>query len=76
MADKFTKKIKQLKVKDIIYPTITVLGFVIFMIIFILSIRFIFNSINQVFRSEEEYKIIKFDVDGFNKVAARLGIQQ
>lgn len=69
-------KIKQIKIKDIIYPVFTIFIFLIFMLFFILSVVFLLNSINKAFgMNEEEYKIVKFDIEGFNKVAGRLGIK-
>lgn len=69
-------KIKRIEIKDIIYPAFTVFAFLIFIAFFILSVVFLLNSINKAFGiNEEEYKIVKFDIVGFNKISDRLGIK-
>lgn len=73
---KLSEKLKQMKFKDFVYPTVTMLGLVVFIIIFGLTINFLFNSINLVFISgEEEWVAVRFNVDGFNRIADRLGIE-
>lgn len=72
---KLSEKLKQMKFKDFVYPAVTMLGLVIFVIIFGLTIKFLFNSINLVFVSgEEEGGPVRFNVDGFNKIADKIGI--
>ena len=69
-------KIKLVKIKDIVYPLFTILAFLVFMLFFILSVVFLLNSINKAFGGgEEEYKIVRFDMEGFNKITGRLGIK-
>lgn len=72
----FTEKIKQMKFKDFIYPATAVLGLAVFIVMFWLTIKFLFNSINTVFVSgEEEGGLVRFNIDGFNKIAGKLGIE-
>lgn len=69
-------KIKQAKMKDIIYPVFIILAFLIFILLFISSVVFLLESINRAFGGdEEEYKIVRFDIDGLNRIADRLGIK-
>jgi len=69
-------KIRRIEIKDIIYPAFTIFAFLIFITFFILSVLFLLNSINKAFGiNEEEYKIVRFDIEGFNKVVSRLGIK-
>lgn len=71
----FTNKIKQMKFKDFAYPAVTILGLVVFIAVFGFTIKFLFNSINLVFISGEEGGgPVRFNVEGFNKMADRLGI--
>lgn len=70
-------KIKQMRIKDIIYPIFTICISLIFALFFILSVVFLSNSINKAFGGdEEEYKIVRFDIEGFNRIAERLGIKK
>lgn len=69
-------KIKNLikKSKQNIYPLISIFIFVTIIILFLLSINFIFQSINKVFNINEDLvsqKIIKFNIEGFNKIKNR-----
>lgn len=76
MDNRFFVKIKQMKLKDFIYPAIFVVGAVVFMIIFGLTIKFFLKSVDSVFVSDEEAAgPIRFDIDGFNKVVNRLEIK-
>lgn len=68
-------KIKQVKIKDVIYPAFTILAFFIFAVIFILSVKYLFESINSVFGDQEEYQTVRFDIDGFKRISGRLGIK-
>ena len=69
-------KIRRIEIKDIIYPVFTIFAFLTFITFFILSVLFLLNSINKAFGiNEEEYKIVRFDIEGFNKVVSRLGIK-
>lgn len=68
-------KIERIKIKDIIYPAFTILAIFIFAVVFILSVKYLFESINSVFGEQEEYQVVRFDVDGFKKISDRLGIK-
>lgn len=71
-----TGKIRQMKLRDVAYSIIMISGFLIFATMFGLSIKFLFDSINDVFQlKEEEYQITRFDLDGFKRVADRIGIK-
>lgn len=70
----FLEKLKQAKIKDVIYPAVTILGFVLFLAMFGLSVRFLFISINRVFGSDVEDGIVRFDTETFKKVSNRLNI--
>lgn len=73
----FTEKIKQIKLKDVAYPASSILGIVIFVLIFGLTVKFLFDSINQVFApGAEEEGLVRFDIGGFNKISDKLGIKQ
>lgn len=70
-------KIKQMRMKDIVYPIFTICIFLMFTLFFSLSVIFLLNSINKAFGGdEEEYKIVRFDIEGFNRIADRLGIKK
>lgn len=74
MDNRFFVKIKQMKLKDFIYPAIFVAGTVVFLVIFGLTIKFFLKSVDSVFISDEEAASpIRFDIDGFNKIVNRLG---
>lgn len=69
-------KIKNLikKSKQNIYPLISVSIFVIVIILFLVSINFIFHSINKIFNINDDLiaqKIIKFNIEEFNKIKNR-----
>lgn len=68
-------KIERIKIKDIIYPAFTILAIFVFVAVFILSVKYLFESINSVFGEQEEYQVVRFDVDGFKKISDRLGIK-
>lgn len=65
-----------MKLRDAVYSIIMISGFLIFAVIFGLSVKFLFDSINGVFQlKEEEYQITRFDLDGFKRVADRIGVK-
>lgn len=73
----FTEKIKQIKLKDIAYPAASILGIIIFVLIFGLAVKFLFDSINQVFApGMEEEGLVRFNIEGFNKISDKMGIRQ
>lgn len=73
----FTEKIKQIKLKDAAYPAASILGIIGFLLIFGLTVKFLFDSINQVFApGAEEEGLVRFDIEGFNKISDKLGIRQ
>lgn len=73
----FTEKIKQIKLKDVAYPAMSILGIIVFVIIFGLTVKFLFDSTNQVFApGAEEDGLVRFDIDGFDKISDKLRIKQ
>lgn len=70
----FIAKLKQTKLRDMIYPAITVAGLIIFLAVFALSVRFLFVSINSIFGAGINEGIVRFDTDGFSKISDLLNI--
>ncbi len=70
----FIVKLKQTKLRDMIYPAITVAGLIIFLAVFALSVRFLFVSINSIFGAGIDEGIIRFDADGFSRISDILNI--
>lgn len=77
MNKEIFKKLKNLKFKEIIYPIIMVLFLIIIASVFIAVAYSIASTINKIFNikdKEIESKIITFNVNDFEKVKKRLGI--
>lgn len=70
----FIVKLKQTKLRDMIYPAITVAGLIIFLAVFALSVRFLFVSINSIFGAGIDEGIVRFDTEGLSKISDLLNI--
>lgn len=70
--------LEKIKLKDIIYPLITVLFFVVILTVFILDTGFITQNINKAFYvpdpSEIESRMVKIDLENYYVVAGKLGL--
>lgn len=69
----------KLKFKKIIYPLISGIIAIIIIIVFIYSVKFLAEAIDRVFAQDTEFlesHLIRLDMEKFNLVAKKLGINQ
>lgn len=71
-------KLKDIKLKKIIYPALSGLFFLAVIVIFIYSARFLSTSLQRSFDIDEgmaESRIARLDMDSFYRVAKKLNLQ-
>lgn len=75
MLNEILNKIKNIKLKQIIYPLILIIFIAVAIIIFVISAKFLTNNINKAFRIDEEIAklgLIELNVSGFDLVSKKL----
>lgn len=76
--EKLLRQLKTVGIKRAIYPTLTSFFIIVLIALMILSARFLANNIDKAFRLDEKVlqaQLIRLNLDGFAKVAKKLGIQ-
>lgn len=78
MIKNFLAKLKGIKLKQLIYPTILGTSCVIALLLFIVSARFLSRNLNRVFSvdiDQAQAELTKVDLEKFTRVAKKLGIE-
>lgn len=77
MKKEIFSKLKKIRLKQIIYPSIITVFLVVVIILLISSIKFLSQNINKIFSPDTDIsssQLLKVDLDRFYFVAKRLGI--
>lgn len=75
--ERFSEQFNQAKFKTLFYPVTIIVFFLIVVILFVFTIRFVARVVNNVFTvSDEDVKerVISFDLEHFEKIKKELGI--